>query len=383
MRAKLKINLCVNTESRGDHSVPTGWPQDPYRRPYGGTPGAPIMYQPTADPDDAAAGYAYSNPESQEESDLYFYHPDHLGSTSYVTDAEGHATQFLSYQPYGAPLLDEHTVSFDSPYKFNAKELDSETGLYYYGARYYDPQLSLFYGTDRYAQKFPWQSPYSYAGGNPVGNVDINGDSLKVLTADGKFLFTLDDKSQANTSCTAKQLYDKGVQWFEPDADDYMELIELSPNIRDFSNLKHFSWDDVISFGEIDRWMIAYRAGGDGDWKAKGKPGDGYLMVTVDGFPYWTDAIGQVPFALNKYVDELKSSGSHALAKSCTIQTAIDYGDGKFFGSADYSNSYDNAMVRRAVEWAGHRYIVSPKGNFDWSYPVKKNDYSPSKMKFK
>ena len=140
----------------------------------------------TADPDDAAAGYSYSNAEAQPERDLYFYHPDHLGSTSYVTDADGHATQFLSYQPYGAPLFDEHTVSFDSPYKFNAKELDSETGLYYYGARYYDPQLSLFYGTDRYGQKFPRQSPYSYASSNPVGCFDFYGDSVIAINRDAQ-----------------------------------------------------------------------------------------------------------------------------------------------------------------------------------------------------
>ena len=91
---------------------------------------------------------------------------------------------------------------------------------------------------------------------------------------------------------TAKELHSKGIQWFEPQADNYMELIDANSSINLLPNLKHFSWDDVISFGEIDRWMIDYRTGGDGDWKAKGKPGDGYLMVAVDGLPYWTDAIG-------------------------------------------------------------------------------------------
>ena len=130
----------------------------------------------SADPDDAAAGYSYSNAEAQPESDLYFYHPDHLGSTSYVTDAAGSPTQFLSYNPYGETLLDEHTVSFDSPYKFNAKELDSETGLYYYGARYYDPSLSLWYGVDALTEKYNSISPYSYCFANPIRLVDPDGN---------------------------------------------------------------------------------------------------------------------------------------------------------------------------------------------------------------
>lgn len=48
-----------------------------------------------------------------------------------------------AYLPYGELLVDEHTSSDDMPYKFNGKELDQETGLYYYGARYMNPVMSL------------------------------------------------------------------------------------------------------------------------------------------------------------------------------------------------------------------------------------------------
>jgi len=43
-------------------------------------------------------------------------------------------------------LVDEHSSSADLPYKFNGKELDEETGLYYYGARYMNPVTSIWYG---------------------------------------------------------------------------------------------------------------------------------------------------------------------------------------------------------------------------------------------
>ena len=185
----------------GNYDVPTGWPSKPYKRPYGGTPGAPVMYQKPSDPDETGAGYGYSNAEVLSENDVYFYHSDHLGSTSYITDKDGNAVQYIAYKPFGETLIDEHAVSYDSPWKFNGKEWDSETGLYYYGARYYESELAMFYGVDRYAEKFPWQSGYCYAGGNPVGNVDVNGDSifiksgenLTVLYRDGK-VFTPDGK---------------------------------------------------------------------------------------------------------------------------------------------------------------------------------------------
>ncbi len=63
--------------------------------------------------------------------DIFFYHSDHLGSTSYITDAKANITQFDAYLPYGELLVDEHTSSEDMPYKFNGKEFDEETGLYY------------------------------------------------------------------------------------------------------------------------------------------------------------------------------------------------------------------------------------------------------------
>ena len=170
-------------EPLGDYSVPTGWPMKPYKRPYGGTPGAPVMYEKPSDPEDEGAGYGYSNAEGLEENDIYFYHSDHLGSTSYITDKDGNATQFVSYKPYGEALVDEHNTSYEQPWKFNGKELDSETGLYYYGARYYEPVLAMWYGVDALAEKYPNIGGYVYCAGNPVKLVDLDGDSPTLATA--------------------------------------------------------------------------------------------------------------------------------------------------------------------------------------------------------
>ena len=67
------------------------------------------------------------------------------------------------------------TTVYKTPYKFNGKELDAETGLYYYGARYYDPKISLWLGVDPMMEKGPESSPYCYAMNNPLNMVDPDG----------------------------------------------------------------------------------------------------------------------------------------------------------------------------------------------------------------
>lgn len=56
-------------------------------------------------------------------------------------------------------------------------------GMYYYGARYYDPRLGLFLSVDRYAEKYPNAMAYNYTINNPINLLEINGDSVAVLKA--------------------------------------------------------------------------------------------------------------------------------------------------------------------------------------------------------
>jgi RHS repeat-associated protein len=63
-------------------------------------------------------------------------------------------TQFFLNLPFGGAMVEQMSGVYDNPYKFNAKELDSETSLYYYGARYYNPRLSIWYGVDPLAAKY-------------------------------------------------------------------------------------------------------------------------------------------------------------------------------------------------------------------------------------
>jgi len=82
------------------------------------------------------------------ERDMYFYHPDHLGSSSYVTDEGGRVFQHLEYFPFGETWVEEKSNTQRTPYLFTGKELDEDTGLYYFGARYYDQRTSVWVSVD-------------------------------------------------------------------------------------------------------------------------------------------------------------------------------------------------------------------------------------------
>ena len=79
----------------------------------------------------------------------YYYHGDHLGSSNAVTTRAGAVHEYLEYFPFGETWIHEKPTSGESvPYKFTSKELDPETGLYYFGARYYEPKVSRWVSAD-------------------------------------------------------------------------------------------------------------------------------------------------------------------------------------------------------------------------------------------
>lgn len=70
---------------------------------------------------------------------------------------------------------EEYSSSEDLPYKFNGKQFDEETGLYYYGARYMNPITSIWYGVDPLMEKYKEVSAYIYTLGIPIKLTDYNG----------------------------------------------------------------------------------------------------------------------------------------------------------------------------------------------------------------
>lgn len=103
-----------------------------------------------------------------------YYHADHLGSTTLVTNQSGGIVEEEFYLPFGDTL----EGSEDSRFLYTGKEKDSGTGLYYYGARYYSSFARQFIQADSViADVYDPQNlnRYSYVLNNPYKYVDPNG----------------------------------------------------------------------------------------------------------------------------------------------------------------------------------------------------------------
>ena len=168
-----------------------------------------------------------SGDNEEQKAKRYYYHSDHLGSAQFVTDWKGRQYEHIEYTPYGelwtyksktamlflttynnflakqpAGLIEEVAAGLDKlPFRFTGKELDEETGLYYYGARYLDPKYSRWLSGDPALNDYIPKAPiddeakkhnenlpgmgggystinlhvYHYAGNNPVKYIDPDG----------------------------------------------------------------------------------------------------------------------------------------------------------------------------------------------------------------
>lgn len=108
---------------------------------------------------------------------VYYYHTDHLGSSSGMTDSSGIVKEEIYYYPYGKTRSNSGTLNVK--HKFTGQELDGETGLYYYGARYYDPEIGRFISADSIVPDFSDPQSlnrYSYCRNNPVILTDPSGN---------------------------------------------------------------------------------------------------------------------------------------------------------------------------------------------------------------
>ncbi len=103
--------------------------------------------------------------------------------------------------PFGEEMAAQHAGGeYATRYKFNGKELDPETGYYYYGARYYDPVVSRWLSIDPLAEKYPGLSPYNYTANNPVMLVDPDGRCFRKV---GKFFEPCEDAPIGSTTTGA------------------------------------------------------------------------------------------------------------------------------------------------------------------------------------
>ena len=156
-----------------------------------------------------------NNGENAEQREKrYYYHSDYLGSAQFVTDWKGRQYEHIEYTPYGELWIEEVAAGLDKlPFRFTGKEMDEETGLYYYGARYLDPKYSRWLSGDpalgdyipkapiddetkKHNEKLPGMGGvfnvvnlhlYHYAGNNPVKYTDPDGRITKIEILEAKW----------------------------------------------------------------------------------------------------------------------------------------------------------------------------------------------------
>ena len=136
----------------------------------------------------------------------YYYHSDHLGRAQFITDWRGKQYEHIEYTPYGELWVEEVAAGLDKlPFRFTGKEMDEETGLYYYGARYLDPKYSRWLSGDPALGEYMSGSSvgeggiyntvnfnvYHYGSNNPIKYIDPTGRDDLYYDANGQYLNTV------------------------------------------------------------------------------------------------------------------------------------------------------------------------------------------------
>jgi len=182
-----------------------------------------------------------------------------------------HCTQ--QYLPFGETFVDQQN-GYDSRYTFSAKEKDNETQYSYFGARYYDSDLSVWLSVDPMSDEYPHQSPYMYCSGNPVMRIDPNGmwDSDHIDEV-GNVIAHYDDGDNSvyvHNNGTTKEQIDKQRADNNNTGGAGKKIGELGGNI-DLSGIMRnkLTQSALKAIGmDIGSYFWAVRPGGEWDLKA-------------------------------------------------------------------------------------------------------------------
>ena len=109
---------------------------------------------------------------------IRYQYYNHLGSACLELDASANIISYEEYHPFGTTSYRSGRTQIEvalKRYKYCGKERDEETGLYYYGMRYYAAWLAKFISCDPLQHEYPHYTPYQYAGNKPITYIDLDG----------------------------------------------------------------------------------------------------------------------------------------------------------------------------------------------------------------
>lgn len=174
---------------------------------------------------------------------------DHLGSSTVLLDSSGNLVNREECFAFGETSFGGFGKK---RYRYNGKEKDDESGLYYYGARYYAPWLARFISVDPMASKTIFQSPFSYANNNPVVLQDHkgmiagkNGDKEKKGETTGS-----GDGSQTNNQASTSNTPDVNQTDDEVPKEDYEKREKEDGEGGTYTEYEYENGDKIIDRGK-------------------------------------------------------------------------------------------------------------------------------------
>lgn len=197
----------------------------------------------------------------------YYFHQDHLGGSALVTNEAGEIVAEYEYYPYGEGYSAMEN-DFGTDYKFTGQEEDEETGLYYYGARYYNPEVGRFMGQDPavYDERLfeNLRNPqalnsYSYVLNNPIKYIDPNGEEPNKTQAGG-IENLLDIVKGYESKCLSNHIFNLMHSYYTNRTEPNISTRYLYTKRAGWIDLKHFFASAKISYdyGAIAAELAGY-----------------------------------------------------------------------------------------------------------------------------
>lgn len=167
---------------------------------------------------------------------ITYIHNDIAGSPISATDASGNLSWRESYRPYGERLQNQAAAASNEQW-FHGKSLDTETGLQYFGARYYDPLLGRFMGADPVTfdpNNIHSFNRYAYGNNNPYRYLDPNG--AEAIPIAGRFIkYVPGVRRQLGPMTGAEVMADPASR---------AAALATTNKLRDLVGLDPYSWNE-------------------------------------------------------------------------------------------------------------------------------------------
>ena len=179
---------------------------------------------------------------------IRYYHQDHLGSSSVITDAQGAVVEETAFHPFGHSRTDFEPRQVHDPYQFSQKEQDLECGLDDFGKRVYSAALGKWLSPDPLEEKGGSLNLYDYAKENPLKYFDPNGGEVKVTFDKTSSTYTMNVKAVLVDYSSANNGQHLSAQQLQDYADKLKTTI-----VSSFSGQEgRIKWKTVVDLKVID-----------------------------------------------------------------------------------------------------------------------------------